>query len=207
MNLWIWPHFSYLMLLLSPVGGAVPCKYTSCRRPDSQRFLYRRSCPRLGSGWPQVVCNAKPLFGQVIDFEDSYVVHAKSLLCVSIISIFYLPMDTALGSWTGFEASTEMNHVSMTRGIKEAIVHSSNPVQVEDAPSWKNPKNPYNDLAIRWSFQKKDGELVVFGLSLWGGCQKQIKIYSVQLSTQQLITTVATLYRYNTLRWMHIITI
>ncbi len=100
-----------------------------------------------------------------------------------VSQIFYLPMDTALGSLTGFEASTEMNHVSMTRGIKEAIVHSSNPVQVEDAPSWKNPKNPYNDLAIRWSFQKKDGELVVFGLSLWGGCQKQSKIYSVQLST------------------------
>ena len=75
------------MLLLSPVGGAVPCKYTSCRRPDSQRFLYRRSCPRLGR--PQVVCNAKPLFGQVIDFEDSCVVHAKSLLCVSNILFAY----------------------------------------------------------------------------------------------------------------------
>lgn len=51
-----------------PVAGAVLCKYTSCRRPDSQRFLYRRSCPRLGSGWPQVVCNAKPLIRQVDRF-------------------------------------------------------------------------------------------------------------------------------------------
>ena len=82
---------------------------------------------------------------RLIDFEDSCVVHAKSLLLCPNILFAYGHCLRILA--TGFEASTKMNSCLesrwyICRGIKEAIVHSSNPVQVEDAPSWKNPQYP-----------------------------------------------------------------
>ena len=168
MILWIWVHSWHLMFLLS-----VPyCASTQAAGGLIVKdFFIGEVAPGLEVGDRKVFAMQNLSSVRLIDFEDSCVVHAKSLLLCPNILFAYGHCLRILA--TGFEASFKnefMSRVSMIhlqrhqRGDCPQLKPSGGRAQL------KEPPIPIKGFGIRWSFQKGWRACCFRAFHLWGGC-------------------------------------